>query len=125
MARQRKSLLLEVQEVTEKFFPYGFEEIDKNEMNIVRDIIWAIAEIRVLPEKCDVRIDGAEMPAAIVAEVFGELTTNELLETAEKVFYAGTVTRKKTYIRTALYNAAMERGLEKMNFKHELYGARR
>ena len=76
---------------------------------IAEAIALMIAEINSLPETATARIGGGYVPVPVVREIFASLHHDHVLNVIRK--YSAlryTVTRPKTYIRTALYNAVFE-----------------
>ena len=90
-----------------------FEEGDRA---LVGEIHRIIAEMSILPKECDVQIDGAKLPAGVVSEVYRELT-DEHIRTVIEGFAAISkrIVYRKTYLRTALYNAVLEYSSGEMN----------
>lgn len=73
-----------------------------------RDICRVIAEVYMLPESAQIKIEGEMLPAATVKEIFYELDH----EHAEYVIgeiegYEGKIFSMKPFIRTMLYNAVL------------------
>lgn len=82
-------------------FPRGKSEY-------VRDVSRVIAEVYMLPESAQIKIEGEMLPAAMVKEIFRELNHDH----AEYVIgeiegYGGKIFSMKPFIRTMLYNAVL------------------
>ena len=92
------------------------ECFDECDMSVAREIHRIIAEMSILPEECDVQIDGVKLPAAVVADVYRSLTVEHVkgvIENFEQM--AERIRFRKSYLRTALYNAALEYSSGMMN----------
>lgn len=101
-----KTLLQIFEEVKKQI---GYEYVVLPLRDQVRDIAMIIAEVYRLPASAAVRIDGNDLPAEMVAEVFGMITDEHVdyvLENLKAIRYQ--ITHMKTYLRTALYNSVFE-----------------
>lgn len=90
-----------------------FDECDRA---MVGEIHRIIAEMSILPEECDVQIDGMKLPCGVVNEVYRDLTVEhvrEVIKGFDEVKRA--ITFRKSYLRTALYNAVLEHASGEMN----------
>ena len=75
---------------------------------IAHDMCLIMADVYRAPAGMLVRIDGEEMTAGMVAEVYRELTPDHIREAAEQVAKrAGNVRNVKPYLRSALYNVVL------------------
>jgi len=73
-----------------------------------RELAMIIAEVELLPPDAMVRIDGNDISAALVAEVYSELRNDHIVFVLDNLAALNYRFRSaKTYIRTALYNAAL------------------
>ena len=102
-----------LRELSEKIPAECFDEYDRF---IVSEIHRIIAEMAILPEECDVRIDGEKLPCGVVNEVYRELTVEHVrgvIKRFNDVKYS--VIYRKSYFRTALYNAVLEHASGEMN----------
>lgn len=74
-----------------------------------KEIALIIAEVLRLPETAEIRIDGNKLPSSMVKEVFA-LVEREHVENVMESFRSAKyeIRHKKTYLRTALYNAVFE-----------------
>ncbi len=102
-----------LRELSEKIPAECFDPCDRA---FVGEIHRIIAEMAILPEECDVQIDGEKLPCGVVNEVYSELTVEHVRaiikrfdDIREKIRY------KKSYLRTALYNAVLEHASGEMN----------
>ncbi len=92
------------------------ECFDEGDRAMVSEIHRIIAEMDILPEECDVQIDGMKLPAGVVAEVYGELTVEHVREVIRRFDEVAEQIRfRKTYLRSALYNAVLEHASGVMN----------
>lgn len=90
-----------------------FDECDRA---VAAEIHRIIAEIFILPEECDVQIDGAKLPAGVVNDVYFELTVEHVREVIKKFDeVSGRIRHRKSYLRTALYNEVLEHASGEMN----------
>lgn len=86
-----------------------FDCFSEEEKGQAMELCRIVAEVMTLPPNLSVRIDGKDIPAALAAEVFGELTHEHLsavMENYKNAVYR--ICRRKTYLRTALYNSVFE-----------------
>lgn len=75
---------------------------------IAHDMCLIMADVYRAPAGMLVRIDGEEMTAGMVAEVYRELTSDHIREAAEQVAKrAGNVRNVKPYLRSVLYNVVL------------------
>lgn len=89
------------------------EQIDircfpRHQAGYARDICRVIAEVYMMPESAQIKIEGEMLPALTVKEIFYELD----YEHAEYVInelegYEGKIFAMKPFIRTMLYNAVL------------------
>ncbi len=86
----------------------GFDYICNADKPLAHECCLAICE--VLCRRCGViRIDGEEMPADMVAEIFEHLTYEHLQYVCDRYkLITSEIRRKKQYLRAALYNAYFE-----------------
>jgi hypothetical protein len=76
---------------------------------LFNELCLIIAEMNIKPAESNVRVQGSEMPAAIVQEVYGALTHEHIKHVAAKFKEQGHIIRKKKpYLQTALYNVLFE-----------------
>ena len=80
-----------------------------SDIDFAKEIALIIAEVMRLPETASIRIDGNGIPAGMVQEVYAMLER----EHVESVILAYRrakyeIRRRKTYLRTALYNSVFE-----------------
>lgn len=81
----------------------------RGDMPFARELVMMIAEIYSLPPTVTARINGEQLPIAIVQETYSMLThelVQKVISDWKDVDYE--VKRKKTYLRTALYNSVYE-----------------
>lgn len=92
------------------------------EKEFANEIIMIIAEIFMLRDDSEVKIGGEQLDAYIVKQVLEQVREDHVqlvIENFNKVEYI--VNFKKTYIRTALYNAVFEIEAHYMNLvRHDL-----
>ncbi len=88
----------------------------ERDIPMVNELALIIAEVLCLPEDARVRISGSDLPATMVAEVYGKLT-GEHIETVIESFRRADyeIKHKKTYLRTALYVSVFETQSSKEN----------
>lgn len=75
----------------------------------VHELCCIIAEMQLLPETAPVQIGGVKMCAGTVAEIYSILTAEHLqlvIDEFRKISYK--INRKKSYLRTMLYNSLFE-----------------
>lgn len=90
-----------------------FDECDRA---MVGEIHRIIAEMSILPEECDVQIDGMKLPAGVVSEVYLDLTVEHVKEVIQKFNeVSDRIRHRKSYLRTALYNEVLEHASGDMN----------
>lgn len=71
-----------------------------------RELAMIIAEVELLPPDALVRIEGNDLPAEMVAEVYSELTNDHVVLVLDQIAEQRHRIRAiKTYMRTALYNS--------------------
>ncbi len=118
---KRSLSILEVREdVTEQIEAECFYS---DEMPLVNEIALIIAEIYCLPSDLLVKINGNDLFAEMVAEVYRLLThehINFVIGNFKKIPYQ--IKSKKTYLRTALYNSVFEFEADTANFVGILNG---
>lgn len=105
--KNSEKTLLQLFESVKTQIDYGHFDLTLRDQ--VRDIAMIIAEVYRLPASAAVRIDGNDLPAEMVAEVFGMITDEHVdyvLENIKTIRYQ--ITHMKTYLRTALYNSVFE-----------------
>ena len=74
-----------------------------------REIAMIIAEVLRLPETASVRIDGNNLPADMVADVYAYIEHEHVAEVIRRYREAKyEIKHTKTYLRTALYNSVFE-----------------
>lgn len=82
---------------------------DGAQARIARAVILMMAEVAILPPAAPVSIGGNKLPAEAVQAVFALLGHDEVAAVIRKYLEVGVAVRNvKSYIRTALYNEAME-----------------
>ncbi len=94
-----------------------FPQRDKK---LAEEIALIIADVAMLPESANVRIDGTQRPAAYVQEIYARLTHEHIslvIENFKKVDFE--VKFKKTYLRTLLFNSVFE---FESTWENELHG---
>lgn len=90
-----------------------FDECDRA---MVGEIHRIIAEMSILPEECDVQIDGMKLPAGVVSEVYHDITVEHVKEVIQKFNeVSDRIRHRKSYLRTALYNEVLEHASGDMN----------
>ena len=92
------------------------ECLDECDRALGREIHRIIAEMSMLPENTDVRIDGLQIPAGVVSEVYSELKVEHLRSVIRKfgeISYE--IKFRKTYLRAALYNEVFEHASQEVN----------
>lgn len=92
-----------------------FAYLPRGDLARAKEICMIIAEVRLLPPSAEVQIAGEKREAWFVSEVYANLTHDHImmvLTNFKAAKYA--IKAKKTYIRTALYNAVfeLEHGIE-------------
>lgn len=86
-----------------------FESFEKSQRTAAEEICLIIAEVLKLPFGLNIRIDGGDLPAELVASIYKRIRKEHIelvLENFSRAAY--TVKHKKTYLRTALYNSVFE-----------------
>ncbi len=89
----------------------GFREYSREYecYGILHDMCRVMAEIYMMPPRATVRINGEDLEAGMVAEVFGEITQEMAESRAEELLdVLPGVTCLKAYLRSALYNKVFE-----------------
>jgi hypothetical protein len=80
----------------------------RHQADYAKDICRVIAEVYMLPESAQIKIEGEMLPAAMVKEVFHELTSEHAEYVANEISgYDGRIFAMKPFIRTMLYNAVL------------------
>lgn len=93
-----------------------FDCFDEEYLQQAEEICLIIAEIFVLPPTASVRINGNELTAETVKEVYSMLTYEDIITVMDNFETATYEIRfKKTYLRTALYNEVFERSSREIN----------
>ena len=73
------------------------------------EICMIITEVFMLPSEVTVRIGGVDLPQPLVAEIYSRITCEHVKAVIGKFSRAMyPIRRKKTYLRTALYNEVFE-----------------
>ena len=81
----------------------------REDQSQVEEIVRILAEMFVLPADVTVSIGGIKMPAAFVREIYGILEHDHVELVLRKYRQQAHAIRcPKSYLRTALYNAAFE-----------------
>ncbi len=97
-----------------------------DEIQLINEIALIIAEVYCLPSDLLVKINGNDLTAEMVADIY-RLITHEHVERVvgnlKKVPYQ--IKNKKTYLRTALYNSVFELEADTANFVGILNGGER
>lgn len=94
----------------------SLECFDPCDRAIVSEIHRIIAEMAILPEECDVQIDGIKLPAGVVNDVYQELTVEHVRAVIVRFDeISGRIRHRKSYLRTALYNSVLEQASGEMN----------
>lgn len=89
----------------------------ERDAELARQIARIMAEVYRLPDECGIRIEGDRLPASMVKEVYAALTYEHVAAVIARFRLIGyEVRHPKSYIRTALYNAALETELQLENF---------
>lgn len=93
-----------------------FDLFNWRESETVSVLALYIAEVIKLPPTASVRIDGNDLPAEMVAEVYGYITNEHIHHVLEKYADADyEIKHTKTYLRTMLYNSVFELVLQMDN----------
>ena len=93
-------------EVLERIgFPDYYAPADRS---AVIEIASIITEVEMLDGLYPVYICGERLPAGLVADVFRELRSDHIHEVIDNLEQLTKVTRRRQYLRSMLYNAAME-----------------
>lgn len=88
------------------------EEVSGEVENICR----IIAEVYILPANTPIRIEGTQIPARVVRDIYKQLTHEHIALCLESFFNASYKIRYiKGYFRTALYNSVLEFDLHYRN----------
>lgn len=74
----------------------------------VVEIASIITEVEVLDGYYPVSVCGEQLPAGMVADVFAELTSEHVMCVLDDFCERPAVRRRRQYLRSMLYNAAME-----------------
>lgn len=91
-----------------------------NEQDFARELCFYIAEIYKLKNDYTVNIDGEPLPAELVKEIFEKITHDHMkLVIKNYKNSVNTVVRKKSYLRTALYNSVFELEAHYINTDYE------
>lgn len=95
-----------LQQIEDRIELQCFEKRDRRQ---AEEIALIITEVMKLPGNATVRIAGNDLPAEMVALIFGRLTHDHVVEVMRR-YRAATYEIKhvKTYLRTALYNSVFE-----------------
>ena len=89
------------------------------ERSVAEDIRMISAEIYLLPEGASVRIDGADIPCGLVAQVYSHLDGTHVRGVTERFLLIDyPIRHKKAYLRTALYNRVFEQESAEANDFH-------
>lgn len=76
---------------------------------LYRELVQIVTEVEVLQPEAVLNINGTNMSAGMVAEVFGSLESEHLQSVCEKYQKIGyPIRNKKTYLRAMLYNEVFE-----------------
>ncbi len=105
--KARRVGLCEVLEKTElQIELVCFPERDKP---FAKELALIIADVALLPQTVNIRIDGVQRPATYVQEIYSRLTHEHIalvIEKFKKVDFE--IKFKKTYLRTLLFNSVFE-----------------
>lgn len=85
------------------------ERFDRSHRAQATEICFIVAEVMRLPPETVMQIGGMKLPAEMVREIYAMLSHEHValvMEKYRKVRYE--IKAKKTYLRTALYNAVFE-----------------
>ena len=85
------------------------ETFSSTDKDFAKEIALIIAEVMRLPETALIRIDGNGLPAGMVQEVYAMLEREHVegvISAYRRAKYE--IRRRKTYLRTALYNSVFE-----------------
>ena len=89
----------------------GMNEIRRTDplWPVMYDICRVMAEVYMAPPNMMMKMNGEELAAGMIAEVYRELTSESVTELATRIGRElGTVRFIKAYLRSALYNQAFE-----------------
>jgi hypothetical protein len=76
---------------------------------LVHDMCRAMAEVYMAPESMVMKVNGEELAAGMIADVFAELTEEHVKSLAARLYGGwGCVAHPKAYLRSALYNVVFE-----------------
>lgn len=86
-----------------------YEKLNWYYVPLAYELCMIIAEVKILPPHFEIRINGNTLTASLVSEVYGSLNRSCIEMVIEKFRNIGyEVKYRKSYFRTALYNAAFE-----------------
>lgn len=72
------------------------------------EIASIITEVKLLEGYYPISICGEQLPAGLVADVYRELTSDHIRHVIKQMCERPDVRRRRQYLRSALYNVAME-----------------
>ena len=90
---------------------------DREDTGMVWEIALIMAEVMTLPEDFTISIGGEKLPVELVREVYRNLENEHIKFVIEK--FKGIdreIKHRKSYLRTALYNAPFETESDAVNF---------
>jgi len=88
----------------------------KEYLSQAREFCLIIAEVYMLPATAEIQIAGQKLPVLLVQSIYDMLEHEDVLavmDCLERATYE--IKHKKTYVRTALYNAVFERETRSIN----------
>lgn len=95
--------------LTEVLEQIEFNCFSESQMGDAERIARIIAEIYALPAESTVKIDGNFLNASFVASMYEEIENEDVVNIIENMKKSGEIKFLKSYIRTALYNAVIEK----------------
>lgn len=86
-----------------------FDCFSESQIGDAERIARVIAEVYSLPAESMIRIDGNSLKASFVASMYEEIENEDVVNVIAKMKKTGEIKFLKSYIRTALYNAVIEK----------------
>lgn len=86
-----------------------FDCFSESQIGDAERIARVIAEVYSLPAESMIRIDGNSLNASFVASMYEEIENEDVVNVIAKMKNTGEIKFLKSYIRTALYNAVVEK----------------
>ena len=76
---------------------------------LVHDMCRTMAEVYMAPEGMIMKVNGEDVAAGMISDVFAELTQDHVINLAGRLYDGwGCIAHPKAYLRSALYNVVFE-----------------